>query len=109
MAHKRITTLTPKRLVRLINGVIYFSAVPFSFSHMAMAEEQYNTSFIHGDDNIAQVAALSSGDDILPGKYPFDIYLNGQRIDHRDIEFKKDAKDTPVTPCLTARITRTTV
>ncbi len=102
MAHKRITTLAPKRLVKLINGVIYFSAVPFSFSHMAMAEEQFNTSFIHGDDNIAQVASLASGDDILPGKYPFDIYLNGQRIDHREIEFKKESKDSPVAPCLTA-------
>lgn len=68
-----------------------------------MAEEQFNTSFIHGDDNVAQVTALDSGDDILPGKYPFDIYLNGQRIDHRDIEFKKVAKDTPVVPCLMAQ------
>ncbi|HID8402002.1 TPA: FimD/PapC N-terminal domain-containing protein, partial [Serratia marcescens] len=67
-----------------------------------MAEEQFNTSFIHGDDNIAQVASLASGDDILPGKYPFDIYLNGQRIDHREIEFKKESKDSPVAPCLTA-------
>ncbi|MBF1995095.1 fimbrial biogenesis outer membrane usher protein [Serratia symbiotica] len=103
MARKKITTSTPGYLARLINGIIYFSAVPFSFSHLAMAEEQFNTSFIHGDDNVAQVTALDSGDDILPGKYPFDIYLNGQRIDHRDIEFKKVAKDTPVVPCLMAQ------
>jgi len=103
MAHKKITTPIPGYLVRFINGIIYFSAVPFSFSHLAMGEEQFNTSFIHGDDNVAQVTALDSGDDILPGKYPFDIYLNGQRIDHGDIEFKKVAKDGPVLPCLMAQ------
>lgn len=57
IARKKITTPTPGYLARLINGIIYFSSVPFSFSHLAMAKEQFNTYFIHGDDNVAQVTA----------------------------------------------------
>ncbi|AEW44670.1 fimbrial biogenesis outer membrane usher protein [Serratia symbiotica str. 'Cinara cedri'] len=75
----------------------------FLFSNLAIAKEVFNTSFIHGDNNVAQVVALGEGDDILPGIYPFDIYLNGYYIDHRNIEFKKLAKNTPVVPCLIAQ------
>ncbi|MCV5276922.1 FimD/PapC N-terminal domain-containing protein, partial [Escherichia coli] len=46
--------------------------------------------------------SLSNSDDILPGHYPFDIYLNKVRVDHRDVEFKKDGPNTPGYFCLDA-------
>lgn len=87
----------------MVNSAGYFYVVPFLFSPIAMATEQFNTSFIRGNENAAQVAALSSNDDLLPGQYPLDIYLNGQRVDHRDVEFRKIAQDQPIVPCLTAQ------
>ncbi|HCC7710675.1 TPA: FimD/PapC N-terminal domain-containing protein, partial [Klebsiella aerogenes] len=66
------------------------------------AEEQFNTSFIRGANNASLVQNLSTGDDILPGKYSFDIYLNKNRVDHREIEFKKDTPNTPGYFCLDA-------
>ncbi|MCA1176401.1 MULTISPECIES: fimbria/pilus outer membrane usher protein [unclassified Pantoea] len=64
------------------------------------AEEAFNTSFIHGD--AATVSELATGDDILPGRYPFDIYLNGQRVDHRDVVFRKPSPEKAIAPCLSA-------
>lgn len=51
----------------MVNSAGYFYVVPFLFSPIAMATEQFNTSFIRGNENAAQVAALSSNDDLLPG------------------------------------------
>lgn len=103
MVQKKTTIAMRKCTARMVVSTRYFYIVPFLLSPIAMATEQFNTSFIRGNENITQVAALSGSDDILPGNYPFDIYLNGQRIDHRDIEFRKDDKDQPITPCLTAQ------
>ena len=103
VAHKKTATSTLAGKTKMVNRAGYFCMVPFLISPLAMATEQFNTSFIRGNDNIAQVAALSGSDDILPGHYPFDIFLNGQRIDHRDVEFRKEAADQPIVPCLTAQ------
>lgn len=66
----------------------------------ASAEETFNTSFIHGD--ASAVSALSNGDDILPGSYPFDIYLNGQRVDHKTVDFRKISPEKPIQVCISA-------
>lgn len=63
-----------------------------------LAEEQFNTSFIHGD--ASSVAALSASDDILPGSYPFDIYVNAERVDHKDVEFRKTDPAKPIQVCI---------
>ncbi len=70
-------------------------------STLACAEEKFNTSFIHGDASI--VNELSASDDILPGRYPFDIYVNEQRVDHRDVEFRKFDPKLPIRPCISAQ------
>ncbi|CCG88405.1 Outer membrane usher protein fimD [Erwinia piriflorinigrans CFBP 5888] len=66
-----------------------------------LAEETFNTAFIHGD--ASAVKALTSVDNILPGTYPFDIFLNGQQVDHRQVEFRKVSADKPVQICLSAQ------
>ncbi|CAO95699.1 fimbria/pilus outer membrane usher protein [Erwinia tasmaniensis] len=69
-------------------------------STLVLAEETFNTAFIHGD--ASAVNALTSVDNILPGSYPFDIFLNGQQVDHRSVEFRKVAADKPVQLCLSS-------
>ena len=65
------------------------------------AQEHFNASFIRGDVAVEVVNLLASGDDILPGTYPFDIYLNDQPIDQRELMFSRQGKDSAVSPCLT--------
>ena len=103
VVHNKTATSTLARNTNMGHSAGYFFIVPFLLSPVAMATEQFNTSFIRGNDSIAQVSALSGSDDILPGHYPFDIYLNGQRVDHRDVEFRKAAPDQPIVPCLSAQ------
>jgi P pilus assembly protein, porin PapC len=100
-SHNKIRT-TPGRLAQRIRYAVYVSTMPLLATPFVNAEEQFNTSFIHGENNASLVQSLSSSDDILPGNYPFDIYLNKVRVDHRDIEFKKDAPNAPGYFCLDA-------
>lgn len=68
---------------------------------VANAQEQYNASFIRGDAAAEMVNLLASGDDVVPGTYLFDIYLNDQKIDQRALTFSRQEKDASVAPCLT--------
>jgi outer membrane usher protein len=68
---------------------------------LAAAQEQYNASFIRGDAAAEMVNLLASGDDIVPGSYLFDIFLNDQKIDQRELTFARREKDSVVSPCLT--------
>ncbi len=105
MVRKKIAISTPSYFVKVVGSIIYLSYVPFSLSFLVIAEERFNTSFIYGANNIALARDIdiNSENYIIPGKYPFDIYLNGQRVDHRDVEFKKSSKDTKVLPCIIAK------
>lgn len=69
-------------------------------SELSAAQEQYNASFIRGDAAAEMVSLLASGDDILPGTYLFDIYLNDQQIDQRELTFSRRDKVSSVAPCL---------
>lgn len=102
MIRKRINTNKSSYLIKLMKGIIYFLAISLAFSYFVLAEEQFNTSFIHGDANITQVSTLGRTDEILPGNYPCDIYLNGQHIDHRYVKFKKITENVPIVPCLSS-------
>jgi outer membrane usher protein len=100
MARAQKMATSPRRLAYRIRCTLYVSAMPLLVTPFSYAEEQFNTSFIHGEDNVALVKDLATGDDILPGRYPFDIYINKKRVDHRDIEFKKRQPNIPGTFCL---------
>lgn len=68
---------------------------------VSVAQEGYNASFIRGDAAAEMVNLLASGDDIIPGTYLFDIYLNDQKIDQRMLTFSRREADSLVAPCLT--------
>ncbi|MGY2135239.1 fimbria/pilus outer membrane usher protein [Pseudomonas reactans] len=65
------------------------------------AQEQYNASFIRGDAAAEMVNLLANGDEIVPGTYRFDIFLNDQKVDQREINFARRTTDSVVAPCLT--------
>ncbi|MEG1681333.1 MAG: FimD/PapC N-terminal domain-containing protein, partial [Stenotrophomonas sp.] len=53
----------------------------------AVATPHFNLDFLRGDARQSDVAALSSPGAILPGTYPFAIYLNGNEVAREEITF----------------------
>lgn len=74
-SHNKIRTI-PGCLAQHVRFAVYASTMSLLATPFVNAEEQFNTSFIRGANNASLVQNLSTGDDILPGKYAFDIYLN---------------------------------
>lgn len=65
----------------------------------ALAAPNFNLDFLRGDANHRDIAALSSPGAILPGTYPFAIYLNGNEVAREDIAFSI-SKTGQTEPCL---------
>ncbi|BBP79262.1 hypothetical protein PHLH7_53660 [Pseudomonas sp. Ost2] len=57
---------------------------------------RFNTAFIHGGEQSADIKAFLEGNSVLPGLYRVDIYLN-----RRDVRFSRDTLSGRVEPCLT--------
>ncbi|MBO1114632.1 fimbria/pilus outer membrane usher protein [Bordetella petrii] len=65
----------------------------------AAAQPEFNLDFLRGSAREADVSALASPGAILPGTYPFSIYLNGTETAREDIVFTKTSAGR-VEPCL---------
>lgn len=98
--------LSPNKIIRLSNILMVISLGQYTLSHPAMAEDKFNLSFIHGDNNATKIQSMREGDDIIPGKYPTDIYLNNQRVDHRVLSFAREHPQDKILPCITAGLYR---
>lgn len=80
------------------------------------ARSNFNPAFLENLGAESDVSDLSSfaakSDNQMPGKYLVDIYLNGNPVDHREVEFvmapavlaQKDA--TGLIPCFTSEVLR---
>lgn len=64
-----------------------------------VAAPSFNLDFLRGDASQRDVAALSSPGAILPGRYPFAVFLNGNEVAHEDIEFVM-SESGQAAPCL---------
>lgn len=53
----------------------------------AIAAPNFNLDFLRGTTSDEDIAALSNPGAILPGTYPFAIYLNGNEVAREDIKF----------------------
>ncbi|MEG1678768.1 MAG: FimD/PapC N-terminal domain-containing protein, partial [Stenotrophomonas sp.] len=53
----------------------------------AIAAPNFNLDFLRGTTSDDDIAALSNPGAILPGTYPFAIYLNGNEVAREDIKF----------------------
>ncbi len=77
-------------------------------SSSCFAENGFNPAFLEhlgGSSEVADLSAFNSKDGgQLPGKYTVDIYINGDIVDHREIEFVKNDNavkdDTGLRPCI---------
>ncbi len=62
---------------------------------------RFNTAFIHGGEQPADIKTFLEGNSVLPGLYRVDIYLNRILSARRDVQFNRDAASGRVEPCLT--------
>ncbi|MGJ8513865.1 fimbria/pilus outer membrane usher protein [Carnimonas bestiolae] len=78
----------------LLGGSAIFPSLP------VQAEEKFNASFLRAGSGQSALEAVQHGDDILPGTYPFSLYLNGEEVERAGITFVRNAAEE-VVPCLT--------
>ncbi|MFT4020100.1 MAG: fimbria/pilus outer membrane usher protein, partial [Acinetobacter sp.] len=76
-------------------GLLLFSLA----SYDVYAADQFNAAFLNGGTDNASLEAVEKGYAILPGVYSFSIYLNKEKVDQRDITFKKN-ENNQIVPCL---------
>src|SRR3979490_2213385 len=55
------------------------------------SEVRFNTDFIHGSEQPADLKTFLEGNSVLPGTYRVDIYLNRSLKGRRDLLFIKSA------------------
>lgn len=77
---------------------------------VAEGDVEFQSSFMRQTDNRASDAgalalkSLSTGQDLLPGRYLVSIDVNRSFFDRREIEFVANAEGTGLTPCLPAQL-----
>ena len=66
-----------------------------------LAEVRFNTSFIQGTDQPADLEAFLQGNSVVPGNYRVDVYVNRALSGRRDINFAANPHSGAIEPCLT--------
>ncbi|MCS3470683.1 outer membrane usher protein [Pseudomonas sp. JUb42] len=61
---------------------------------------KFNTAFIQGSDQPADLSEFIRGNSVVPGVYRVDVYVNRALSGRRDITFKQKAGSALVEPCL---------
>ncbi|MGA3679326.1 fimbria/pilus outer membrane usher protein [Pseudomonas graminis] len=67
---------------------------------------KFNTSFIQGTDQPADLATFLQGNSVVPGSYRVDVYVNRVLSGRRDINFVSNAAKGTVEACLTLDMLR---
>lgn len=70
------------------------------------ADVEFNTSFIQGTDQPADLATFLQGNSVVPGSYRVDVYVNRVLSGRRDINFVSNAAKGTVEACLTLDMLR---
>lgn len=85
-----------------------YSRLVFIVGMICLSDESWGRSWTFDSAVLGKgvdISALNEGGQ-LPGTYPVDIFLNGERVDSRDVVFRqgKDAQgNTSLLPCITIR------
>lgn len=101
MASQRSVTYGMNKLTQSIRIAIAVASLSLLWSKGATADN-FNMSFVHGTENRSSAKAIAQGEAMLPGTYPFDIYLNLSQVDHQRVTFRHVAKETASQACLKA-------
>ncbi len=70
------------------------------------ADVKFNTSFIQGTDQPADLATFLQGNSVVPGSYRVDVYVNRVLSGRRDINFIANPAKGTVEACLTLDMLR---
>lgn len=90
----------PSLLTDLAPKVIVFLLAAQAAS--AQAEIYFNPRFLANDpDAVADLSGFEKGQEVPPGTYRVDIYLNEDFITTSDVAFKGDKNEPGLTPCFT--------
>jgi outer membrane usher protein len=102
LARERLRISPLARIVLALAGLALAapSAAMTDQSNTA-AEVQFNTSFIQGTDQPADLAAFLQGNSVVPGSYRVDVYVNRVLSGRRDIHFVANPTNGTVQACLT--------
>ena len=82
------------------------SATAMTDQNSAATDVKFNTSFIQGTDQPADLATFLHGNSVVPGSYRVDVYVNRVLSGRRDINFVPNAEKGSVEPCLTLDMLR---
>ena len=90
--------LRPTRILARIPLFVLLTSQTFS----AQAEFYFNPRFLSDDPTaVADLSGFENGQEIPPGTYRVDIYLNDGYMTTRDVTFNAGDKDKGLLPCLT--------
>ncbi|WP_420272558.1 fimbria/pilus outer membrane usher protein, partial [Klebsiella michiganensis] len=90
--------LRPTRILARIPLFVLLTSQTFS----AQAELYFNPRFLSDDPTaVADLSGFENGQEIPPGTYRVDIYLNDGYMTTRDVTFNAGDKDKGLLPCLT--------
>jgi outer membrane usher protein len=98
----------PFRISLLAKLIVASAGLALASSAAAMTDQskdagdvKFNTSFIQGIDQPADLATFLQGNSVVPGRYRVDIYVNRVLSGRRDISFVANAAKGTVEACLT--------
>jgi len=78
--------------------------LPVACSHLAYARDVFNYRALEvglSEENRKALHQFTENDDLLPGKYRVDVYVNGFHVDNRDVDFSVDRVSKTLQPRLT--------
>lgn len=106
-AHEPFRISPVARIILASAGLALASPATAMTDHNSAATHvKFNTSFIQGTDQPADLATFLQGNSVVPGSYRVDVYVNRVLSGRRDINFVSNAAKGTVEACLTLDMLR---
>ena len=106
-AHEPFRISPVARIILASAGLALASpATAMTDQNSAATHVKFNTSFIQGTDQPADLATFLQGNSVVPGSYRVDVYVNRVLSGRRDINFVSNPAKGTVEACLTLDMLR---
>lgn len=107
LAHLPVRISPLARIILASAGMaLASSATAMTDQSSAATDVKFNTSFIQGTDQPADLATFLHGNSVVPGTYRVDVYVNRVLSGRRDISFIANPAKGTVEACLTLDMLR---
>ncbi len=110
---RRYLAYMPFRISPVARIILASTGLALASSAAAMTDQsrdaadvKFNTSFIQGTDQPADLATFLQGNSVVPGSYRVDVYVNRVLSGRRDISFIANPAKGTVEACLTLDMLR---